>query len=104
VQQYIPGTETPENKKYATAAMDEFPTVLKADPNNLLATESMASLYYNMKDFPKAEEWNKKVVALDPKEQRSFLHAGRDSVDAIYRTGPRSPPQRKDAARRSAVR
>ena len=76
VQQYIPGTETPENKKYATAAMDEFQTVLKTDPNNVLANESMASLYYNMKDFPKAQEWNKKVIALDPKNKEAYYTLG----------------------------
>src|SRR5947209_18381358 len=32
VQQYIPGTETAENKKYAEAAMSEFQTVLSGKP------------------------------------------------------------------------
>jgi len=76
VQQYIPGTETPENKKYAQAAMEEFGTVLKTDPGNLLANESMASLYYNMKDFARAEEWHKKVVAIDPKNKESYYTLG----------------------------
>lgn len=76
VQQYIPGTETAENKKYATAAMDEFQTVLKDEPNNLLAVQSMASLYYNMKDFAKAKEWNRKVVALDPKNKEAYYTLG----------------------------
>jgi tetratricopeptide (TPR) repeat protein len=76
VQQYIPGTETAENKKYATAAMEEFGTVLKNDPKNLLATESMASLYYNMKDFTNAMDWNKKVVALDPKNKEAYYTLG----------------------------
>lgn len=76
VQQYIPGTETPENKKYAQAAMDEFETVLKTDPNNLLANESMASLYYNMKNFPKAEEWYKKVISIDPKNKDAYYTLG----------------------------
>jgi tetratricopeptide (TPR) repeat protein len=76
VQQYIPGTETAENKKYATAAMGEFQTVLKDDPKNLLATESMASLYYNMKDFPNAMDWNRKVVALDPKNKEAYYTLG----------------------------
>jgi tetratricopeptide (TPR) repeat protein len=76
VQQYIPGTETAENKKYATAAMEEFQTVLKSDPNNLLATESIANLYYQMKDFPNAMEWNKKVTQLDPKNKEAFYTLG----------------------------
>jgi len=76
VQQFIPGTETPENKKYATAAMEEFGTVLKSEPKNLLATESIASLDYNMKDFKGAEEWNKKVVALDPNNKAAYYTLG----------------------------
>jgi tetratricopeptide (TPR) repeat protein len=76
VQQYIPGTETAENKKYATAAMDEFQTVLKDEPKNLLAVQSMASLYYNMKDFANAKEWNKKVVELDPKNKEAYYTLG----------------------------
>jgi tetratricopeptide (TPR) repeat protein len=79
VQQYIPGTETPENKKYASAALGEFQTVLNSNPDEsskLLATESLASLYYNMKDFSKAEEWNKKVVALDPKNKEAYYTLG----------------------------
>ena len=76
VQQFIPGTETEENKKFATAAMDEFENVLKNDPKNLLATESIASLYYNTKDFKSAQEWNKKVVALDPTNKEAFYTLG----------------------------
>jgi tetratricopeptide (TPR) repeat protein len=86
VQQYIPGTETPENKKYAQAAMDEFQTVLKTDPKNLLANESMASLYYNMKDFKDAEEWNKKVIALDPKNKEAYYTLG--VIDWTQFVGP----------------
>ena len=76
VQQYIPGTETPENRKYADAAMDEFSTVLQKDPTNLLATESMASLYYNVKDFAKALEWNRKVLSLDPNNKEAYYTLG----------------------------
>ena len=79
VQQYIPGTETADNKKYATAAMDEFQTVLKSNPDEkskLLATESVANLFYQMKDFPKAEEWNKKVTELDPKNKEAYYTLG----------------------------
>src|SRR5580698_8575813 len=39
-QQYVPGTDTAENKKFWKAAMDEFTNVLKDDPKNLLATQS----------------------------------------------------------------
>jgi len=117
VQQYIPGTETPENKKYATAAMQEFQTVLGANPDansKLLATESMASLYYNMKDFQKADEWNKKVIALDPKNKEAyytlgvlawtqFITADREAR-LNEKMRPEDPAPLKDAKERQALK
>jgi len=76
IQQYVPGTETPENKKYAEAAMEELNKTLEKDPKNVLATAYLASLYYQMKDFPKALEWNKKVVELDPKDKAALYTLG----------------------------
>jgi tetratricopeptide (TPR) repeat protein len=76
VQQYMPGNETPENLQYAAAAMGEFSTVLQDEPNNLLATQYMASLYYRMKDFPNAEVWNKKVIVLDPDNKEAYYTLG----------------------------
>lgn len=84
-QQWVPGTDTDENKKFWQAAMDEFNNVLKDDPKNLLATESVASLYFNRgntkgptmaDDMAKAEEWNKKVIALDPKNKQAYYTLG----------------------------
>src|SRR5271165_206169 len=76
LQQYIPGTETAENKKYAQEAMEELQETLKDEPNNLLANEYVANIYYQMKDFPKAEEWNKKVTELDPKNKEAYYTLG----------------------------
>jgi tetratricopeptide (TPR) repeat protein len=76
VQQYVPGTDTPENKKFADAAMEEFNKVLQVDPNNLLATQSIANLYYQQKDFDKAEEWNKKVITIDPNNKEAYYTLG----------------------------
>ncbi|HVW11576.1 MAG TPA: hypothetical protein VHC90_23495 [Bryobacteraceae bacterium] len=84
-QQWVPGTDTDENKKFWQASMDEFNNVLKDDPKNLLATESVASLYFNRgntkgptmaDDMAKAEEWNKKVIALDPKNKQAYYTLG----------------------------
>ena len=76
LQQYIPGTETAENKKYAQQAMAELQTTLQAEPKNLLATEYLANIYYQMKDFPKAEEWSKKVTELDSKNKEAYYTLG----------------------------
>jgi tetratricopeptide (TPR) repeat protein len=114
VQQYIPGTETAENKKYATAAMDEFGNVLKNDPKNLLATESIASLYYNMKNFKDAQEWNKKVVAIDPNNKEAYYTLGVIAWTEFLapdrearnneKMKPEDPAPLKDAKERAALR
>ena len=78
-QQYVPGTETDENKKFWQAAMDEFNQVLQSNPDDkdrLLATQSIANLYYQVKDYPKTEEWNKKVIQLDPKNKEAYYTLG----------------------------
>jgi tetratricopeptide (TPR) repeat protein len=88
-QQWVPGTETPQNKKFYDAAMQEFNTVLANSPDQadrLLATQSLASLYYqagnNAKGdeqadlLAKAEDWNKKVIALDPKNKEAYYTLG----------------------------
>jgi Tfp pilus assembly protein PilF len=71
MSQYIPGADTPENKRNGAAALEQFQQVLKDDPNNKLATMDMANMYYQMKDFPKAEDWNKKVIAVDPNNKEA---------------------------------
>ena len=85
MQQYVPGTDTAENKKFWQTAMDEFQTVLKDDPNNLLATQSIANLYFQVgnakgpdsaENLTKAAEWNKKVIAIDPKNKEAYYTLG----------------------------
>lgn len=85
MQQYTPGTDTADNKKFWQTAMDEFQQVLKDDPKNLLATQSIASLYFNVgnakgpdstENLEKAEEWNKKVIELAPKNKEAYYTLG----------------------------
>jgi Tfp pilus assembly protein PilF len=84
-QQFVPGTETDENKKFWQAAMDEFQSVLKDEPGNLLATQSIANLYYQVGNakgadaaqfMAQAAEWNKKVIGLDPKNKEAYYTLG----------------------------
>jgi tetratricopeptide (TPR) repeat protein len=76
MSQYIPGAETPENRRNGQAALDEFQKVLSTDPNNKLATMDMASMYYNMKNFDKSQEWYKKVIAIDPNNKEAYYTLG----------------------------
>jgi tetratricopeptide (TPR) repeat protein len=77
--QYVPGSEAPDNKRNAASALQEFQTALGSnldDKNKLLAMQSLANLHYNMKDYVKAEEWNKKVIALDPNNKEAYYTLG----------------------------
>jgi tetratricopeptide (TPR) repeat protein len=76
MSQYVPGSDTPENKRNADSALSEFDKVLQTDSKNLLATQSVANLYYQMKNLPKAQEWEKKVIELDPKNKEAFYTLG----------------------------
>ena len=57
MQQYVPGSDTPENNRNAAAALEQFQKVIddpKSTPENrLLSTQSLASLYFNQKNFPR---------------------------------------------------
>jgi tetratricopeptide (TPR) repeat protein len=88
MQQYVPGTDTPENKKFWQASMDEFQHVLDSNPtkeDRLLASQSIANLYFQVGNakgpdsaasLEKAAEWNRKVTELDPKNKEAFYTLG----------------------------
>jgi Tfp pilus assembly protein PilF len=80
MQQYVPGSDTPENNRNAQSALEQFQKV-NDDPkstaaNKLIATQSLASLYFNMKDFPKAEDWNKKIIQQDANNKEAYYVLG----------------------------
>ena len=74
--QYIPGAESPENQQMADRALAEFQKVLEQKPNDDVATQSIASLYYNEKKYDQAQEWYKKAIALNPKNREAYYTLG----------------------------
>ncbi len=83
MQQYIPGAESPENKEMAQKANDEFMAVLKTEPENKLAIESLASLRYTqaqglveldakLAKLDEAREWYQKLVDVDPQNKAGW--------------------------------
>jgi tetratricopeptide (TPR) repeat protein len=79
MSQWIPGSESAENKKFADSAMEQFNKVLAASPTDTdkqIATASIASIYFNEKDFDKAVEWNKKLIELNPKSKEAYYTLG----------------------------
>jgi tetratricopeptide (TPR) repeat protein len=77
--QWVPGSEAPENVRNMNSALKEFQTALTSnldDKNKLIAMQSLASIHYQKKDYSDAEEWNKKVIAADPKNKEAYYTLG----------------------------
>jgi tetratricopeptide (TPR) repeat protein len=113
-QQFVPGTETPENRGYANSAIEQFHAVLEVEPNNVPAAQSLAGIYYNLKDFRNAEQWNQKVVSIDPNNKEAWYTLGvipwtefigpEREARAHEQMKPQDPPPLKDANEREALK
>jgi tetratricopeptide (TPR) repeat protein len=75
-QQYVPGGESDENIKMAKQAIGAFDNVLKMDPNNSTALATIALIYYNLKDFDKAKEFQKKRLEIEPNNPEPYYWIG----------------------------
>ena len=64
MMQFIPGGTSPENMAMANKAISGFSEVLAEKPDDKLATTLLASLYFNMNEFEKAEEWHRKRIKI----------------------------------------
>ena len=64
MMQFVPGGVSEENDRMAEKAIAGFNEVLDRDPENELAISALASLFFNMKDFQKAEDWHRKRISL----------------------------------------
>jgi tetratricopeptide (TPR) repeat protein len=75
-QNVVPGLKTPENLKTAHQAIDTFQEVLAQDPSDINSIKGVASLYYQLTEFDKAKDWQKKVLAVDPKDPEAAYTVG----------------------------
>jgi tetratricopeptide (TPR) repeat protein len=67
-QNVVPQMTTPENLKNANQAIDLFKEVLEKHPSDADSMKHIAAIYYEIKNLDAAEEWQKKVLAVDPKD------------------------------------
>ena len=74
--QVVPNLDTPENLGIAQKALDGFNQVLAHDPNDVNALKQIASINFNIKKFEVAKEYQKKVIALDPKDAEAYYTVG----------------------------
>jgi tetratricopeptide (TPR) repeat protein len=75
-QQYVPGGDTPENLKIGQQAIDAFEDVLKMDSKNTTALASIGQIYYNMKNFDKAKEFQRKRMVVEPNNPEPYYWIG----------------------------
>ncbi len=77
--QYVPGVDTPENNHSAEQAIDQYQKVLESQPsktNSITALKGIASLYFNMKKFDQAKQYQRKVLEQDPTDPEAYYSIG----------------------------
>jgi tetratricopeptide (TPR) repeat protein len=92
-QQYVPGGESDENVKMAKQAIKAFEDVLNMDANNSTALATIALIYYNMKEFEKAKEYQRKRLEVEPNNPEPYYWIGVLDWSICY---PRRMQLRKD--------
>jgi tetratricopeptide (TPR) repeat protein len=75
-QQVVPDLTTPENIKLANQAIENYKEVLQKDPNDTNSLKGIASLYFSTQKYDDAKEWQKKVLAADPKDAEAAYTIG----------------------------
>jgi len=91
--QYIPSGESPENLKIAHQAIDAYEDVLKTDSSNSNAIASIAQIYYYMKQFDKAKEYQRRLLEIEPNNPVPYYWIGVLDWAICF---PRSQQMRKD--------
>jgi tetratricopeptide (TPR) repeat protein len=75
-QNVVPGLDTPDNLKTAQQAISIFQEVLDKEPNDVNSMKQIAGIYYSTKKFDDAKAWQKKVLAVDPKDPEAAYTVG----------------------------
>jgi tetratricopeptide (TPR) repeat protein len=75
-QNVVPGLDTPDNLNTAQKAINIFKEVLAKDPNDVNSLKNIASIYFSVKKLDEAKEWQKKVLAVDPKDAEAAYTIG----------------------------
>ena len=76
MMQYQPGAEYQENIDIANKALQGFKDVLEDDPQNSTALQSIASLYFQMKQMEDSKDWHHKVLEAEPENKESHYTIG----------------------------
>jgi tetratricopeptide (TPR) repeat protein len=75
-QNVVPGSDTPENIKTAQQAISIFQEVLDKNPTDVNSLKQVGAIYYSIKKLDDAKTWQKKVLAVDPKDPEAAYWIG----------------------------
>ncbi|WP_348261817.1 hypothetical protein P8935_18680 [Telmatobacter sp. DSM 110680] len=75
-QNVVPGLDTPENLKTASDSIENFALVLAQNSHDINSIKQVAAVYFSIKKFDDAREWQMKVLAEDPKDWEAAYTIG----------------------------
>jgi tetratricopeptide (TPR) repeat protein len=75
-QNVVPGLTSPENLKNAQQSISIFQEVLAKEPNDINSLKQIAAIYFSIKNFDQAKEFQKRVLAADPKDPEAAYTIG----------------------------
>ncbi len=93
LNQYIPGGDSPDNVAIAKNAISAFENVLQLDSKNATALASIAQVYYEMKDFDKAKDYQRKRIEVEPNNPEPYYWIGVIDWAIVY---PKRMGMRRD--------
>ena len=88
--QFVPGSPDPRSKEMAEKAISTFKDVLASNPNNPNenAMLSIASLYYQLKDYANSKEWCQKILQRNPNNAEAYYRIAVMDFDySLSKTG-----------------
>ena len=86
--QFVPGSPDPRSNEMAQKAIQTFKDVLEMDKADINAMVSIASLFYQLKDYDQSKEWCRKILETDPKNAEALYRiAVIDFDDSLKKTG-----------------
>ena len=87
VSQYIPGVDSPDNLDTAKQAIEQYSTVIDANPardQKVNAAKGIAYLYLNMKKWDDAKKYYRMASDLDPNDPEPYYSVGVIDWTACY--------------------
>lgn len=86
--QFVPGSPDPKSTEMARKAIATFEEVIGSEQNNTDAMLSIASLYYQLKEYDHSKEWCRKIQGIDPNNAEALYRvAVMDYDDSVANTG-----------------